>query len=172
MPLEYAVVVSLAAVVVLLAVSAFFSSTEIALFSLTPERLDELAAGDERGQRLKRLRDDPHRLLVTILVGNNVVNIATSSILTVLLVAYLPPQWAVVGTTLVATSLVLVCGEILPKSWGLANADTWALTAARPLQLVGYALWPLVVFFDTVTRRLAGVTGGSPDIERELLEED
>jgi len=117
MPVEFSVVASLVAVVALLAVSAFFC-TEIALFSLTPERLDTLAASDARGPGLQRLREDPHRLLVTILVGNNVVNIATSSILTVLLVTYLPPELAVVGTTLVATTLVLVCGEILPKSWG------------------------------------------------------
>jgi len=172
MPVEFSVVASLAAVAVLLAVSAFFSSTEIALFSLTPERIDALAEGDDRGPGLQRLREDPHRLLVTILVVNNVVNIATSSILTVLLVTYLPPELAVVGTTLVATTLVLVCGEILPKSWGLANAESWALTAARPLKYVGLLLWPFVAFFDLLTRSLAGAIGGTPDIERELLEEE
>ena len=170
--MEFTVVTSLAAVAVLLAVSAFFSSTEIALFSLTPSRLDALAAEDARGPALKRLREDPHRLLVTILVGNNVVNVAISSILTVLLVAYLPPEFAVVGTTLVATALVLVCGEILPKSWGLANADSWALTVARPVRYVGLVLWPLVAFFDALTRGLGSVAGGEPDIERELLEEE
>ena len=170
--MDISVVTSLAAVAVLLAVSAFFSSTEIALFSLTPSRLDALAGEDARGPELKRLREDPHRLLVTILVGNNVVNVAISSILTVLLVAYLPPEFAVVGTTLVATALVLVFGEILPKSWGLANADSWALAVARPVRYVGLVLWPLVAFFDVLTRSLGSVTGGEPDIERELLEEE
>jgi Mg2+/Co2+ transporter CorB len=109
---------------------------------------------------------------VTILVENNLVNIAISSILTVLLVAYLPPQLAVAGTTLAATTLVLVSGEILPNSWGLANAESWALSAAGPVRLIGLLLWPLVAFFDVLTRRLAGATGGSPDIERELLAEE
>ncbi|WP_336034993.1 DUF21 domain-containing protein [Halobacterium yunchengense] len=172
MPVDAPVAASLAAVAVLLAVSAFFSSTEIALFSLTPSRVDSLAADDQRGPGLQRLREDPHRLLVTILVGNNVVNIALTSILTVLLVAYLPPELAVAGTTLVATTLVLVCGEILPKSWGLANAESWALRVARPVRYVGLLLWPLVVVFDALTRRLADAAGGSPDIERELLEEE
>ncbi|MFC3478287.1 CNNM domain-containing protein [Halobacterium litoreum] len=162
---------SLALVAVLLAVSAFFSSTEIALFSLTPDRIDELAAGDDRGPELQRLREDPHRLLVTILVGNNVVNIAISSVLTVLLVAYLPPELAVVGTTLAATALVLVCGEILPKSWGLANAESWALLVARPVRYIALVLWPLVAFFDALTRGLSAALGGSADIERELLED-
>lgn len=163
---------SLAFVAVLLVVSAFFSSTEIALFSLTADRVAELAASDDRGPGLQRLREDPHRLLVTILVGNNVVNIAISSILTVLLVAYLPPELAVAGTTLAATSLVLVCGEILPKSWALANADSWALRVAKPMRYVGVLLWPLTVVFDTLTRGISGATGGSADIERELLDDE
>jgi CBS domain containing-hemolysin-like protein len=169
---DFAVLSSLVLVAVLLAVSAFFSSTEIALFSLSDDRIAELAGGDVRGEDLADLRGDPHRLLVTILVGNNVVNIAVSSILTVLLVAYLPPQLAVVGTTLAATSLVLVCGEILPKSWGLANAESWALRVARPMHYVGLALWPLTIVFDTLTRRISGATGGSADIERELLDDE
>jgi CBS domain containing-hemolysin-like protein len=163
---------SLAAVAVLLVISAFFSSTEIALFSLADDRIAALADEDPRGPELQSLRADPHRLLVTILVGNNVVNIAVSSILTVLLVAYLPPELAVVGTTLAATALVLVCGEILPKSWGLANAEAWALRVARPVRYVGLLLWPLVAFFDWLTRGLAALTGGSPAIESELLDEE
>jgi len=168
---DFAVLSSLVLVAVLLAVSAFFSSTEIALFSLSDERVAELA-GHAGGEDLADLRGDSHRLLVTILVGNNVVNIAISSILTVLLVAYLPPELAVAGTTLAATSLVLVCGEILPKSWGLANAEWWALRVARPMHYVGLALWPLTIVFDTLTRRISGATGGSADIERELLDDE
>jgi len=165
------VVPSLAGVAVLLAVSAFFSSTEIALFSLSDDRIAELA-GRPGSADLADLRGDPHRLLVTILVGNNVVNIAISSILTVLLVAYLPPELAVAGTTLAATVLVLVCGEILPKSWGLANAESWALRVAEPMRYVGLLLWPVTVVFDTLTRGLSGATGGDPDIERELLDDE
>jgi len=170
---DFAVLSSLAVVAVLLAVSAFFSSTEIALFSLSDDQVAGLAGGgDVRGEDLADLREDPHRLLVTILVGNNVVNIAVSSILTVLLVAYLPPELAVAGTTLAATTLVLVCGEILPKSWGLANAESWALRVARPMRYVGLVLWPLVVVFDVLTRGVSGATGGDPGIERELLDDD
>ncbi|MDH5020207.1 DUF21 domain-containing protein [Halobacterium rubrum] len=169
---ETAVITSLVVVAALLAVSAFFSSTEIALFSLSDDRIAELAADDVRGEDLVDLREDPHRLLVTILVGNNVVNIAISSILTVLLVAYLPPELAVAGTTLAATTLVLVGGEILPKSWGLANADSWALRVAKPMRYVGLVLWPLVVVFDVLTRGVSDATGGDPGIERELLDDE
>ncbi len=100
------------------------------------------------------------------------MNIAISSILTVLLAAYPPPELAVAGTTLAATALVLVCGEILPKSWGLANADSWALRVATPMRYVGLVLWPLVVVFDVLTRGVSGATGGDPGIERELLDDE
>lgn len=70
----------------LLAASAFVSSTAIAVFSLSREWLDErVAAQDRRAAVLVGLRDDPHRLLVTLLVGNNLVKVAISGILAVLL---------------------------------------------------------------------------------------
>ena len=73
-------------ILLLLVLSGFFSSSEIAMFSLPPHRVDALVADKvPRAETLKRLKDDPHRLLVTILVGNNIVNIAMSSIATGLL---------------------------------------------------------------------------------------
>ncbi len=73
-------IAGVAAIVVLLAVGAFFSASEIAFFSLAPHRRDELAASETPGAgSLGRLAADPHRLLVTILVGNNVVNVALAA---------------------------------------------------------------------------------------------
>ncbi|WP_251329882.1 CNNM domain-containing protein [Haloplanus pelagicus] len=150
----------------LLAASAFFSSTEIAVFSLPEEWLaDRVTAGDDRAAILADLREDPHRLLVTLLVGNNVVNVAISSVLAVLLASHFPEGVAVVLTTVVASSVVLVFGEILPKSYGLGNAKTWALRMARPIRIVERVLLPVVVVFDIVTRRAGAALGGDPDIE-------
>jgi Mg2+/Co2+ transporter CorB len=149
----------------LLAASAFFSSTEIAVFSLSPDWLDDRAAGDARAAILAELRGDPHRLLVTLLVGNNLVNVAISSLLAVLLVDYVPAGVAVVATTLVAGSVVLIAGEILPKAYGLGHAEAWSLRAARPVWLVERLLLPVVVVFDVVTRRVGAVVGADPGIE-------
>lgn len=82
-----------------------------------------------------RLREDPHRLLVTLLVGNNLVNVALSSIVTVLLAQYVSGGVAVAATTLIAGSVVLVFGEIVPSSFGLGNTERWAPLVARPLRL-------------------------------------
>lgn len=164
--------VAVPVVVGLLALSAFFSSSETAIFSLSAEWLAERAAtNDRRAVRLAALRDDPHRLLVTLLVGNNVVNVALSSIVTVLLVDALPPGLAVTAATVAVTSLVLVFGEIIPKSYGLGNAEAWAFSVARPVGLVQRLLYPLVAVFDAVTRGATRRLGGDPDIEESYLDD-
>jgi len=161
------VVVSVVAVVVLLGVSALFSSSEIALFSLPESWVDHhTAAGDRDAAALGELLSDPHRLLVTLLVGNNVVNIAISSILAVLVASVLDPGPAVVVTTVVTSVVILVFGEIVPKAFGLENAESWALTVARPIRIVERVLSPLITLFDGVTRRISGLLSADDDIER------
>ncbi|MUV58074.1 protein of unknown function DUF21 [Halogeometricum rufum] len=160
-----------ASVVVLLLFSAFFSSSETAIFSLPVAWIDDRAAtGDRRAVTLRRLREDPHRLLVTILVGNNLVNVAISSIVTVLLVEHVSAGVAVTAATLVVGSVVLVFGEIVPKSFGLGNARRWSLTVARPVSLVERSISPLVGLFDALTRRLTAWLGGETDIEKPYVE--
>ncbi|WP_435180126.1 CNNM domain-containing protein [Halorussus sp. AFM4] len=163
---------AVAAVVSLLALSAFFSSSETAIFSLPAGwPAERAAAGDRRAVHLDALREDPHRLLVTLLVGNNLVNVALSSVVTVLLVDALPPGVAVTAATVVVTSVVLVFGEIVPKSYGLGNNEAWALRVARPVTLVGRLLRPLVSLFDAVTRSASRRLGGDADIEEPYLDD-
>jgi Mg2+/Co2+ transporter CorB len=156
-------VAGVGAMVALVAASAFFSSSETAIFSLAA---DWAPAADVHGaDALARLREDPHRLLVTILVGNNVVNVAVSSLATLLLVRYLSPEAAAAAATVVVSTVVLVFGEIVPKAYGLGHAEEWSLTVAGPLTAVGWAFSPLVAAFDGVTRRLAAAVGGNPEVE-------
>ena len=153
-------------IVVLLALSAFFSSSEIAMFSLAPHRVEAMVDDGLRGaSTLQALKDDPHRLLVTILVGNNVVNIAMSSIATGLLAIYVSQSVAVFVATFGITALVLLFGESAPKSYAVENTESWALRIAKPLELSEYLLFPLVVTFDYLTRQLNRVTGGRGEIE-------
>jgi Mg2+/Co2+ transporter CorB len=166
------VVVGVVSIVVLLALSAFFSSSEIAVFSLSPEWITERATeGDDDARTLSRLRENPHRLLVTLLVGNNLVNVALSSIVTVLLAEHVSGGTAVAATTLLAGSVVLVFGEIVPKAFGLGNAERYAPLVARPIRLVELALLPLVVPFDLLTRSLGTALGGDADIEEPYTDE-
>jgi CBS domain containing-hemolysin-like protein len=167
----------IAAILVLMALSAFFSSSEIAMFSLERHKIDRMVededgTNEDRAAVLRRLREDPHRLLVTILVGNNVVNIAMSSIATALAAVYLPPGQAVVATTVIVSTLVLILGESAPKSYAVEHTEAWALRIAKPLRWTQRAMYPAVVFFDHVTRVVNRVTGGRSDIETSYVTRD
>jgi len=159
-----------AAVVVLLTLSAFFSASEIAIFSLERHRLDGLVEEGRPGAlTLRRLRENPHRLLVTILVGNNIVNVALASLVSVILALVLSPEAAVVVGTVGISALVLLFGEITPKSYGVANSEALSLRVASPVALVGRALAPLVWLFDAVSGWINRLTGGGGDIERPYV---
>ena len=163
--------VGVVVLVVLLGLSAFFSSSEIAMFSLPNHRLEAIASEGKRGsQTLKALKEDPHRLLVTILVGNNLVNIAMSSIATGLLAYFLGNQsQAVLIATFGVTALVLLFGESAPKSYAIDNSESWALRIARPLKAAEVFLMPLVILFDYLTRVVNKVTGGRSAIEESYI---
>jgi Mg2+/Co2+ transporter CorB len=162
---------SAAAILVLVVLSGFFSSSETAIFTLPNDWIAERAGrGDPAGTALRDLRQDPHRLLVTILVGNNVVNVAIASITTVLVGEILPAGSAVSVATVLASALILMFGEIVPKSYGLGHARQWATTVALPLVFLERALFPLVFVFDVVTRRLNDLVGGETGIEKPYTE--
>ncbi|MFC7047414.1 hemolysin family protein [Halobacteriaceae archaeon GCM10025711] len=157
-------------ILVLMGLSAFFSSAEIAMFSLARHRLEALVEDGEPGAAIvKHLKDDPHRLLVTILVGNNIVNIAMSSIATGVLAYYVSRGQAVAIATFAITALVLLFGESAPKSYAVENTEAWALRIARPLQFSEYLLYPLIVVFDHLTRLVNRVTGGRSTIETSYI---
>lgn len=160
-------------IVVLIGLSAFFSSSEIAMFSLASHRLEALVEeGKGDAGTVKDLKSDPHRLLVTILVGNNIVNIAVSSIATALLALYVSQGAAVALTTFVITALVLLFGEIGPKSYAVEHTESWALTVARPLKLAEQVLLPFVVVFDRLARVMNRITGGGAAIETSYVTRD
>jgi len=158
------------ALVALLLLSAFFSSAEIAMFSLARHRLEALVQDGVNGATTAaELKDDPHRLLVTILVGNNLVNIAMSSVATALLAIYLTQGEAVLAATFGVTAVVLLFGESAPKSYAIENTESWVLTIARPLKWSEYALYPLVIVFDRLTRVVNRLTGGGATVESSYV---
>ncbi|SIR53841.1 Hemolysin, contains CBS domains [Haladaptatus litoreus] len=161
------------AIVVLLILSAFFSSSEIAMFSLAKHRVEALVEDGVKGAKtVDSLKNDPHRLLVTILVGNNIVNIAMSSLSTAIVGIYFDPGPAVLISTFGITSLVLLFGESAPKSYAVENTESWALRIAKPLKYSEYILLPLVITFDYLTRAINRVTGGRSAIETSYVTRD
>ncbi|WP_161973196.1 hemolysin family protein [Halostella litorea] len=155
-----------ATIAVLIALSGFFSSSEIALFSLPEYRVEAMVDEGRPGATLVRdLKADPNRLLVTILVGNNVVNIAMASISTTVLAIHFSPAESVLLSTFGITALVLLFGESVPKSYAVEHTEGWARRIARPLQVSEYVMYPLVVFFDALTRAVNRLVGTAGDLE-------
>jgi len=143
------------------------------MFSLATHRVDALVEDKVPGAyTVDELKSDPHRLLVTILVGNSIVHIAMSSIATGVLALRLTQGQAVAVATFGITALVLLFGESAPKSYAVENTESWALRIARPLKLSEYALLPLVVLFDYLTRVVNKVTGGRSAIETSYVTRD
>jgi len=118
----------------LLVLSAFFSGTEIALFSLSKLQLRRLRQEHPvQGQIISELLDQPHRLLSTILFGNTVANVA-AAILGYAILRTLVPRYAEAVAVPVMTIIILLCGEVTPKTLVIRSAEFFALHLARPIR--------------------------------------
>src|SRR6056297_2360483 len=160
-------------ILMLLVGSGFFSSSEIALFSLPTYQIDAMVEKGEHGARaVQALKDDPHRLLVTILVGNNMVNITMSSISTTIVGFYFDAGTAVLVSSFGITSMVLLFGESAPKSYAVENTELHARRVARGLTIVEKVLWPLITLFYYLTSAINKVTGGDSSIESSYVSRD
>jgi putative hemolysin len=165
--------VGIGLILLLLMGSGFFSSSEIALFSLPTHQIDAMVEQGLPGARaVQSLKEDPHRLLVTILVGNNMVNITMSSISTTIVGFYFDAGAAVIVSSFGITSMVLLFGESAPKSYAVEHTESWARTVARPLTIVGKLLWPLITLFYYLTTLVNKVTGGTSAIESTYVTRD
>ena len=142
---------------VCLLLSAYFSATETAFSSANTTRLRTLAEKGSRNAALSlKLLAQYDRLLSTILIGNNIVNIATASIGTVLFVRHYGDAGATISTVVV-TVVVLIFGEISPKSIAKDCAEEWAMTAAPFLRCLIWLLMPLNALFSLWKKLLAKV---------------
>lgn len=158
--------------ILLLALSAFFSASETAFSTVNRIRLRTLADdGDRRAKRALLITEDYDKLISTILIGNNVVNILSSSIATMLALRFLPEQVAAAASTVAMTVLVLIFGEVTPKSSAKANAETYALRFASPLYGVVAVLTPLSRLLVMLTRRVSRPKQGeeAPSVTEEEL---
>jgi len=156
---------------VLLVLSAVFSGIELAFFSLSDIKVRNLVDKKVKNAKLvKKLKDNPEKLLITILIGNNVVNIGAASLATVLATDLFGSSGVGIATG-VMTFLVLVFGEITPKSIANAKNEKISLLMARPLILLMYILYPIIAILELITKLITKVTGakeGSLVSEEEL----
>jgi gliding motility-associated protein GldE len=157
---------------VLLVLSGFFSGSETALLSLNKLRLRKLVdEGHKNATVLEALLKHPNKMLAAILVGNNLVNVAIAAIMTSLAIDLFGSTGVGVATG-VATLLILVFGEIFPKSFATKNAERLSLWVARPIQITVILFSPIVKVFSVFTDIILKMTGGEkryPFVSEEEL---
>ncbi len=154
--------------VVLLVLSAFFSASEVAFISLSDAKVESMVKKKfHRAKKIKKLKSNPRRLLVTILIGNNIVNIAAASLATVVTSTFFD-SGAIGIATGVMTLLVLIFGEIIPKSYATNHNKRFAALVVPYLSLLQAVLLPLVIIFEWLTNLFAGAQGPEYISEEEL----
>jgi len=136
---------------VLIVLSAFFSGVETAFFSLSEIRIQHLLETRKKGMGLvKRLRDNNQRLMITILIGNNLVNIAASSVATSLAIQFAGSHAIGIAVGFM-TFVILVFGEITPKTIALARNEWITVKAAPVITGMQYVFFPFIIFLERVT---------------------
>ncbi len=156
-PISLAAYLSLAGGLLLLCASAFVSGSETAFFSLSPNDIATLKNSDNSTDKtILSLLNQPQRLLATILIANNFVNIALTLLLAVFTSALFNfgamPAWVeFVISTIIITFLLLLFGEITPKVFSTLNPLRMTRFAAYPLQIIGKLMYPFSWFLITTT---------------------
>ncbi len=140
--------------VLLLAMSAAFSSAETAMFSVEDIRIQTLAQQKHpKALLVKRLKDNPKLLLGTILLGNNAANVAASALATVLTIQAFGQVWVGLATG-VLTLTILIFSEYLPKTWAAHHSERAAFMFARPIWLLTNVCAPIVRLLDGFVERV------------------
>jgi putative hemolysin len=149
--------------VVLLLFSAFFSASETAYFSISRSAAAEMGKGGRRQRTAARILRDPRMLLVTILFGNLLVNIAATSAVTALTITLYGDRGIAVAVA-VMTVVILIFGEISPKSFAVKRAGSFAEFSAP-------VLWALMIVFYPVRVVLGAIADATVEGSRKLLGE-
>lgn len=164
--------IQLIILLLLLAGSAFFSASETALMSLSKIRVRNMVEEGVKGAKtVDKLISDPSKLLSAILVGNNLVNIGASSLATSLAIKNFGASGVGIATGIM-TIMVLIFGEVTPKSLAASNADEVSLKLSKPLSLITKILSPVTAVLMIVTNGIIKLLGGNPDEDKPFITED
>ena len=145
-------VIQLVILVVLIILSAFFSSAETALTTISNVKVRAMVDENPTGKvlTLQKILDNRSKLISAILIGNNVVNIGASSLMTSLVIRLWGNAAVGIGTGIL-TLLILIFGEIVPKTWAMCNNEKLSLTYARVIYLLMQLLTPVIFVIDKIS---------------------
>lgn len=163
----------LIAIIILLCLSAFFSSSETALTTVNQIRMRTLADnGDKRAARVLHVTGNPGKMLSAILIGNNIVNLSASSISTSLAIHLFGNTGAGIATGIL-TFLILIFGEVTPKTMATIKADSMSLTAAAPIGFLMKILTPVIFIINKLSLGLMFLLHVNiKDAQKKMTEEE
>jgi Mg2+/Co2+ transporter CorB len=154
----------------LLAVSALFSAAETALTGASRGRMHQLEReGDRAATRVNRLISDQETMIGSVLLGNNLINILASALVTQVLTRAIPGGWGVAAATALMTVLVLVFAEVLPKTLAITRSDDVARVLSGPTELVVWLFGPVVFAVQWFVRKTLKLFGVNIDMATDVL---
>jgi CBS domain containing-hemolysin-like protein len=155
----------------LVALSAFFSGLEVALISISKGQLRRIVIEGKKGAKsLEKLKSNPSRMLVTLLLGNNLVNVAAAAVATELATTAFGNLGLGIATGIM-TMILLVFGEITPKAYCNIHAEPIALRFSRVILGMQFALYPIVRALEGATKGIFQMTG-SNETPKPMSEEE
>lgn len=156
---------------VLLLLSAFFSASETAIFSANKVKIRHLVEeGNKKAALTRRLMEQPGKIISTILIGNNVVNIGATALATSVAISLLGATGAGIATGIMSV-LILLFGEITPKTLVSLHPEDFAMRVSGILNGLGKLLSPIIYIFNAFTNYLIRLING-PDKENHLITEE
>lgn len=154
-----------------LALSAFFSSAEAAFIALPKLRIRYLLENGVRGaDKLSQAAEKPERILATVLLGNNLVNITAATLGTIISISIFGYPWGPVIATAAVTTLILVFGEVIPKTLAVQHPQRLSLLYVNPLRTFELCLYPFVLGLERIGLSLTRLTA-LPEEEKKLVSE-
>ena len=161
----------LLAFLVCLDLSAFFSSAESAFISLPKLRIRYLVESGVKGaEKLARFAEKPERFLATVLLGNNLVNIAAATLGTIMAVAIFGLPWGPIIATVGVTALILVFGEVIPKTFAVHHAQRLSLVYVNPLRIIELCFYPFILALERIGLSLTRMVAVSEE-DKNLISE-
>ena len=159
--------------VICLILAAFFASSETAFISLSKYRLQTLLETKTKGaEQIARLMEKPEKFLSTVLLGNNFVTIAASAIATALAISLIGQESGVIVATLISTVLILIFGEVTPKTAATRRPEKIALAFVGPISFLAWLFTPLVRILSWISSQFMKVFGAGTTYHSSLFNEE
>ena len=157
--MEFSLSILIGSIIGLIIISGFFSGSETSLTSASKPRMHELAkSGDKKAKLFTKIFKDKEILIGTILFANNLVNVLASAIATKILIEITNDE-GIVYATIIMTLMILIFGELIPKTIALSNSDKFALKIAPFMRIIIILLYPLTKLLNILVTLILKVFG-------------